>query len=128
MTASKSYLTGPQGTEWWFHSLILFSWETHSQLFPSWFKRPVCSAQTSPRAAFLPMNSLFWLLCLHKSTASARGLSLGLLTSWYCIPFRISPPPLDFLPYVVTCMFIQVSLEQGVLGRGAKEADKENNV
>lgn len=35
------------------------------------------ATQTAPQAAFLPMSSLFWLLCLYKSTGSARGLGLG---------------------------------------------------
>ena len=76
-------------------SLILFPWETQSQLFPSWFKNEFAlTARTSPQAAFLPMSSLFWLLCLYKSTDRARSLSPSPLASWGCIPFRISPPPL----------------------------------
>lgn len=68
------------------------------------------------------MSSLFWLLCLCKSTATARILSPGPLASWGCIPFRISPPPLGFLPALHDhmCMFIQVILEQGVLGKSQR--------
>lgn len=78
------------------------------------------TAQTSPRAAFLPVSSLFWLGCQRGSTASARGLSPPRAGAafhsefdhphWVCFP-----PSCGHM-----CVFIQASLGQGVLETGPR--------
>lgn len=73
---------------------------------PILVKKPVCSDCPDFPTGCILAHELIVLASLYKSTASARGLSPGSLTSWGCIPFRISPPPTWFSsrPHVVTCV------------------------